>query len=232
MEELSPRTIVERSIQSWWFIVLTMLAGGLTAYLIHTARPPVYEAKAVFSVSLDYTLTGKIDLTEEDIALSTAAKLITSAPVVEQVIAAARAENLPVDAAYINQHSRFERKSEAWELAVRDLDPEVAARVVNLWAPAGIKMLDGASLHAQKAAALREYIASLSDCLQRSPAASEGGVLCAGSSLAGLQTELASSGAALQEEIASSWGLTRQYGMQFCNRQKCQPNQPAWAPIP
>lgn len=207
MEEVSARTIVERSIRSWWFIVLAMLAGGLTGFAVHAARPPVYEAKAVFTFNIDYSLTGRLDLTEEDIALESAAALIVSTPVVEAAAAQAQAEALPVDTAFLRSHSRFDRQSESWELAVRDTDPQTALRLVELWVQPALQRLDEASLHARKAASIRSYQSSLEDCLARSITNPAGDSPCPVSSLTSLQAELANTGALLQQETAASRGF-------------------------
>lgn len=208
MDELSAQRIVERSTRLWWLLVLAMLVGGLAGYAIHRAWPPVYEARAAFTITIDYTLTGKLDLTEEDIALAGAANLVRSTPVIEELIRQAQAEGLPVDKAYITYHSSFERKSEIWELAIRDSDPSTAARVVNLWAGLGLERLQEASLHAQKAASIRRLMAAEEDCLQHATAAVSPDSACSVANLASLQAGLDASAQALQEELTAAGSFT------------------------
>jgi uncharacterized protein involved in exopolysaccharide biosynthesis len=159
-QEFIPRASLERAFKHWWIMVLLTVLGGLVGLAIHFLRPPVYEASAVLTVSMDFQ---KVKLTqrEQDYAFTASGAIVNSAEVKGQVIAQARADGLVFDADRIPEQWFLERKMSVWEFHVRDQDPEIAARLANLWAE---KALDGLNIdleHALQADQIQDQITSI-----------------------------------------------------------------------
>ena len=153
--EFSPRESVERSLARWWIVVLVTVLGGIAGWVFHFFQPPVYEATATVTVTMDFH---KWDLTqyEEDYAFNAAGDIINSIPVKDQIIAEARARGLPIDIYQLQRQMVLERKQSVWELHVRDREPKVATELANIWEDKGVEALNLALEHALQADVL-EY---------------------------------------------------------------------------
>lgn len=167
MDEFSPYLVFKNSLQKWWVIVLLMILGGIGGWSIHFFNHPLYEAKASFSVMVDLKKSGPIDTLTQDKSINVVYDTFFSDQVVEPVLAAAQKEGINIDRQTFISESYAERKSETWELRIRNPDPKVAQTLVNLWADQAYSQLKTYSLHAQQADALTLQLNMISMCIQQ-----------------------------------------------------------------
>ena len=142
-------------------IVLLTVVGGLVGWAFHFFRPPVYEATAFLTVNMDFQ---KVNLTqiEEDFAFNSSEAIGTSVDVMNQVVTQAQAEGILIDYNQLLESISLERKQSVWEFHVRNRNPEIAARLANLWAETAFQALNAALEHAIRADQIQDQIKSLS----------------------------------------------------------------------
>lgn len=138
--ELNPAEELGRVLRLWWVIALSMIVFGAVGYLIHTLRPPVYEATATFNVWLDFNyLKTDREFTEydEDLSINAVGNAYVSPAVLQQVTAEALKKGwIKTDYDLILNY-RLERKHEGWDLRYQSTDPGLAMDLVNYWAAVG-----------------------------------------------------------------------------------------------
>ncbi|HVN53815.1 MAG TPA: Wzz/FepE/Etk N-terminal domain-containing protein [Anaerolineaceae bacterium] len=203
-----PYVWLERSFRNWWLIVLMMILGGLAGLAADWLQPPIYEAKARFLFHINMIETGSIPQQDEEIILSTANSLLTSSAVRDQVITAAKAENISITPEQFKQNASIDRYNEVYELRYRNSDPQVAAKVANLWAKTAYAKLVEASGHARQVYVLRTHIDSLEKCLERSMGPATGQPACSLQTVEQIQGDLSASVAALNTEWIASGGVS------------------------
>ncbi len=206
--EFSPRDELDRILRQWWLIALFTIWGGLVGWLIFQTRTPVYEAEAVFTISIDFTQTGELTQFEEDHAVSGILTILYSTPVLDQVLVEAHNQGIPVDLPGLLSQSSFERKQSRWMLRVRDRDPQRAATLANLWADATLTALQEAHRNALTAQARQAYLVFLQGCLApATPGTGTEGVACSELDPAELPEEIDQTARELQQELADSQGI-------------------------
>jgi uncharacterized protein involved in exopolysaccharide biosynthesis len=163
-QEFFPAESMKRAYTRWWMMVTIMILGGLAGWVFHFFHPPLYEAKAIITINMDFE---KRHLTqfEEDAAFNAAGAIITSTSVKKLVIAESQIQGYSIDLNRINRHFYLEGKQSVWELRVRDQDPEVAADLSNIWAEKAVFALNVALKHALQAEQLQVQITGLENCL-------------------------------------------------------------------
>jgi len=155
---------IKQALPGWWLIVFLMILGGISGWIFHLFIPPVYEARAVITISMDFD---KRELTqrEQDIAFNSAEAISTSSEVMSAVIAEAQANGYSIDLPYIKTHFFVERMLSVWELRVRYRDPKVAADLANIWSEKVTSALKSALDHAMQADQLQLEIDGLNSCI-------------------------------------------------------------------
>lgn len=206
-EGFVPRQGFENALRGWWLIVLLTVWGAAVGWLIHRARPPVYEARVVFYVSLDYTQIDEMTQFEQDQAINGAGALIGSTPVAERVVARARSQGIDIDVVSLFSRAAIERKREQWILRLRDPDPRMAATLANLWGQEAIAALHEAHRHALQAQELATYLAALESCLQPTPPPQHLAAQCTRLDLTTLPSQIQTIHNELEEELIASQGL-------------------------
>jgi len=163
-QEFSPLEAVERAFARWWIIVLLTVLGGIGGWIYHYLRPPVYEAKAVIVISMDFS---KRELTqyEEDYTFGTAGALLLSTAVRNQVVAKVQASGIQINLEQFVSESSIEGRQSVWEMRVRNADPNIAATLVNAWAEIAYQTLAQAQEHAIKAEQLQVQVSAWQACL-------------------------------------------------------------------
>jgi hypothetical protein len=138
MDEFIPIEHFNRLLKTWWIIVAAALLGGLVGYVFHRLKPPVYEATAIFYVTIDSTKLAELNAVQrqydEDIAVSMTEAAMRDAGVQERALIQAAEQNISLDLADLQENSRIERRHAFWQLRFQHPDPAVARTVVNLWA--------------------------------------------------------------------------------------------------
>ena len=143
-EEFSPLDKFNQTLRFWWVIVLFMLGGGVSGFVIARFKPPLYEAHAVFAASIDFN---KIDfmhppdgspppykLTQYDEDISLVWVEVSLREVIPQVAVFAQQNGWGLGEAAILGQASIERKHAYWELHFRSADPMVAQKIANYWA--------------------------------------------------------------------------------------------------
>lgn len=212
MKEFSPLEAFEYALRRWWLVALLVIAGGGAGGLFHRVQPPLYEAKATFMVSIDFSRSDALtrwdqDRYEEDHTILAAMALIVSTPVIEQVSADVQARGIPAEALVFNRRVFIERKQALMTLRVRNENPETAALIANLWADRAYAALLDAQQHALQAWTLRNLISGLTACLPAPQPVADPASLCASASLDELQQRVQAAEVELNAETIASKGI-------------------------
>ncbi len=205
--EFSPVVSAERAFAHWWVMFILMVVGGLGGWAIHSFFPPVYEADAVVTVTMDFE---KRELTqfEQDYAFGAARDVIASSSVMNIVIAQAQSIGYSVDPARFHRDFYLEGRQSVWELRVRDRDPNIAAALANIWVGAAMDALDAALAHSLLADQIQIQITGLENCM--AGVTQHAGLIpmdCRGLSLEMIQARLQDKTTALLLESKSGLGL-------------------------
>ena len=206
-QEFSLFDSIEHALSSWWIVVAFMVVGGLVGWSVHLILPPVYEARAVITINMDFS---KRELTqlEEDTAFNAASDAINSTIVMNLVIADTQSKGIVVTASQFQRDFYLERRQSDWELLVRDRDPKVAATLANIWAHESTDALNGALAHALQADQILAQVAGLNNCLAGvAPQVGVPQLDCKGLSQDVLQAMLKDQNTALAKEKGSSLGI-------------------------
>ena len=206
-QEFSLYNSVERILTRWGIVVAFMVVGGLIGWSVHLILPPVYEAKAVITINMDFT---KRELTqfEEDTAFNAASAIITSPSVMNLVIADAQVKGYSINPSGYMGDFYIEGKQSVWELRVRDRDQNAAAALTNIWAQESTDALNGALTHALQTDQILAQVAGLENCLAGvAPQVGMPQIDCKGLSQEVLQALLKDQNAVLVIEKESSLGI-------------------------
>lgn len=140
-DEFIPLDRFYRIVRFWWVIVLLAIIGGVFGYMLHRARPELYEAQATFMASIDFN---KIDFEQlkpspyeftqydEDVSLVVIEASILQ--VTPQVVTFAQQNGLAIDKENLMKRTVIERKHGYWFVRFRDPNPDIAQKIVNYWA--------------------------------------------------------------------------------------------------
>ena len=145
--EFSPIIYINRILNLWWLVFLTMLLGGTFGYIFYHLHPPVYEATATFFVTIDlnrFPIQGvREDLIQynEDMAINTTGGALLSPEVFTDVIKQGKTLGISLTANDLLQNSTIERKHDIWELRYRSTVPLEAQAIVNTWAQIGYQAM-------------------------------------------------------------------------------------------
>ncbi len=163
-QEFSPYNSAKLVYSRWWMVAGFMVLGGLVGLIFHLFFPPVYEGRAVITVNMEFQQR-ELTQIEADTAFNAASAIITSPPVMNQVIAAAQEKGYSVTPSRFLKDFYLEGRQSVWDLSVRDRDPIAAAEVANIWAQASTDALNSALTHALQADQIQAQITGLENCL-------------------------------------------------------------------
>lgn len=195
-------------LRYWKLVILMMIVGGLTGWLIHLSQPPMYESQANISFAFNVARYGYLTQNDEDHAMGAAGAIIATSPVPEFVYQQVLQQGMnDPDPTPVGRSVFIERKSFQWVIRVRNADPQAAAFIANTWAQRAYQELLTASQHAARAEALKTYLNSLESCLQRMAVTEPATAQCSLSGLPDLQSQMQSTGAELYNEQVLGRGL-------------------------
>jgi uncharacterized protein involved in exopolysaccharide biosynthesis len=159
-QEFSPREALENAFRHWWVIFLITVLGGIAGWAFHFFNPPVYEATSVITVNMDFQ---KVHLTqyEQDYAFNAAGAIGTSDVVEGQVVTDAKNNGIQIELGQLQQQMFLERKQSVWELHIQNRNPEIAAKLANLWAQDFTEALNAALAHAIHADQIQSQMDSI-----------------------------------------------------------------------
>ena len=206
-KEFSPLETFEYALKRWWLVALLTFVGGSLGWLYHRFQSPLYEARAAMIAQIDFTQTGELTELEQDQAIGAVIALMTSPPVLDQVLQQAQALGLPVESFTYGKNAFLERRRSVLEMQVRDPDPKLAASLANLWADTAYAVLSESYKHALKAQSLRSDINGLVTCLQAPEGASPPGILCEAGTPEEIQSRIQTAQTSLNSETLASNAL-------------------------
>jgi hypothetical protein len=202
-----PFDIFKQATLSWWWVAILMIIGGLLGLFIHGFTPPIFEAQAIFSITIDYTRTGYLSDIQEDQAMRGIGSLIGSDLILQRTVMAALTKGLDITLDEFKQKSTLERGEFEWFIRFRDKDAHRAADLVNQWADNAFQELSDASLHALRAEELSNYLDSIETCLQRTTFGSDAKAPCSFPNLPIILEEIQKTGEIVYQEKEASRGL-------------------------
>lgn len=175
MNDLSPRTLFERILSTWWIIAALMILGGLAGWVFGRFRAPVYEATAAYEVSLDQQqIANRLSIPPSQLPLNAVAQdtylipvenSFTDPAVRNRLVADATAQGIKLKYTDINQTNfSIDLRGVLWLIRVRNTDPVVAARLANLWVAAANTALLEEQAHSNQAQALQVQRAAVQKC--------------------------------------------------------------------
>ncbi len=198
-EAYSPKDDLDYTLRYWWLLVLLMLIGVGLGWVFDQFAPPLYEARAEITISIDITRTGTLTGENQDMVIDSVGDIIGSSAVKN-----ALQQDFPPSA---NTATFLERKADRFALRVEARDPQAAVEIASRWSQLALAKLDDASLHVIAADILQRSIANLSTCIEQLPSAGSDPENCAHLSFAGIQILIQESGKQLRQENADSLGL-------------------------
>ena len=163
-QEFIPLEAAKRAFARWWIIVLLTVLGGIVGWIYYCLRSPVYEAKAVIVISMDFSQR-ELTQYEEDYAFGTAGAVIISTAVRDQVVAKVNAAGIQINLEQFISESSIEGKQSVWDMRVRNADPKIATTLANTWAEIAYQTLAQALEHAIKAEQLQVQVSAWQTCL-------------------------------------------------------------------
>lgn len=206
-QSFSPVESFNRVLDSWWWVFLFILLGGLVGWGIHTFRPPVFESAAKISFNIDYAHSGQLSDVEEDQMMGIAGDVISFPAVLDRVVSAAQTRGISIDLSALNKSIFMERKAYVWVLRVRRESSQEAVLLSGLWADAAYTALSDSRSHSQNAEMLQRYLDGYVSCMQQAVAELPAQAMCS-QDFTAIQDGIRQVGARLQEEKLAGQGIS------------------------
>lgn len=201
-QEYSLPSLYTRLLRRWWVLVLLAALGGMGGLVFSLFTPAVYEAQAFFSAEINAGRITTLERMEEDMLIGYSMQVINSTPVRQATIQKANTAGLEIDENTFLKDGTLERQYFRLVLRVRHANPEIAARLANLWAETAAERYLEVYAHAQKAEELRLLREALAACLERGEITA-----CGYSSAEELKTAMATTTAEFLVEQQASAGI-------------------------
>ncbi|TFH31628.1 MAG: hypothetical protein E4G99_13745, partial [Anaerolineales bacterium] len=152
---------IEAIIRAWKTIVLSMVIGGILGLFVSIVRPPQYMAKAVLDIGIDFNRTHPLSRDAQAHALERVRSLLLSDEVLDATVKATqqRDPSIAIDGIWdLRARLKIGEIGSQWVLSAIDENPEPAELIASAWSEASLEALDGALMHALRAADLQnEY---------------------------------------------------------------------------
>ncbi len=145
--EFSPYKYFTQIFNLWWVVFVAALLGGVLGYIFYQLHPPVYEATATYSVTIDLNRfplqTTQEDLLQynEDLAVNTTEGALLSPAVVTELLNQLQSKGMSLNIVDLDKNYTIERKHDIWELRYRNPVPQDAQTIVNTWAQIGYQAM-------------------------------------------------------------------------------------------
>lgn len=206
--EFIPMDDFIKTLKYWWIIVLFMLGGVVTGFVVHTICPPIYESQAEITTSINFVQTGVLTDEQQDQAVGAVGDLIRSTEVINIVLKKITDENISISTLKSLQKVVFvERQEYLWRIRVQMKDPETATTVVNIWAKEALFQLQAASMHALLADNLTDNLSNIENCLVSSSIVMPVYQPCEGKNVESIKGEIGAISSRLQNEKRESKGI-------------------------
>ena len=169
--EFSPYNYFIRLIDFWWVVALATFIGGLFGFIFFQLNPPIYEATATYTVTIDLETFPIQDFPQdmlqynEDMALNTTKSILLSPEVRQQVVTSVNEQGISLTPEELVKNYTIERKHDIWELRYRSENPQDAQTIANTWADLGYQ----AMLASQQAGKMPAYVVFEAPSLATTP---------------------------------------------------------------
>jgi hypothetical protein len=171
--DIEPSVIYRNIVHSWWVLILFFVAGGLAGWGIASRRQPLYEAKAVLGIGIDYGRTFPLDENTYRDAYDRVRALLhadsTLAGIYTYVDEAYRDPSLFQNLDTLRARLRLGDKGRTWELIAISPRPSEAAALANAWAESALLEFERALEHAWRANELQAEFFNLGCSLDTAP---------------------------------------------------------------
>jgi Chain length determinant protein. len=175
MNDLLPLELLGRTLRRWWLLAALMLLGGAAGWVISQFRHPVYEATAVYQVTLDeQQLVDRGLMTADQLPLQFADQNIYLAPAADMfddpaarasLVADARSQSIQLKESDFNPNAFYlDRRGKQWFVTVRSADPVTAARLADMWMSTVDAALRDAQDHSNHSISLQLQHDSIQKC--------------------------------------------------------------------
>ncbi len=220
-----PLDVLESITKCWWITVLSMVMGGICALSLTQYIPPVYEASASFSVTIDHTRTGALLDVQVDQAMRGIGYVITSDEVIESVVDEVILHQSDYSRIQFEKESTLDREEFKWTLRYRSSDPVLAEKVAIIWVDTSNSIIQDGLIHAQVVDSETELLWGLEDCLERSTGQFGTAELCGFGGSQDVVNEIVQLSQLIHEEKTQTRGLFAPLTIQIV-RQPRYPDSP------
>ena len=207
MKNLSFLEWLENLGARWYILAAGMILGGLLGWGAAMLKAPVYEANAVFTVTIDYTQTGALSDIEEDQAMRGVGDIIFSEEVIDATLERLESEGLTLSKDEFYDDAIFDREEFRWAIRYRDADPQLAYQVLHAWEATSDEILQDSLVHARLGASYQEILTGLTTCLERGTLMEAGGERCSLENLDDILSRTNQVSELITKELAQSRGL-------------------------
>ena len=207
MKNLNFLKWLENLASRWTILVAGMILGGLLGWGAAMLKTPVYEANAVFTVTIDYTQTGALSDIEEDQAMRGVGDIIFSEEVIDATLERLEGEGLILSKDEFYDDAIFDREEFRWAIRYRDANPQLAYQVLHAWEVTSDEILQDSLVHARLGAAYQEVLNGLTTCLERGTLIEADGERCTLENLDEVLAKIEQVSALITDELAQSRGL-------------------------
>lgn len=205
--EFAPLDHFRDLLRFWWVIVLLGIAGGVFGYEINQTRTPVYESKAVFTVSLDFVQTGLLTDVEEDQAINAVTDAIGSTNVMQMVVDSLKTKNLDISLDELQGIATVDRQGFQIAIHANLADAQKAKDIADTWATIANTTVQNAIKQASSVDALERQLNDIETCLQQATATEPAFPPCQILDQASLLTSLDQAETSLADAKAQSLGI-------------------------
>lgn len=207
MKNLSFLKWLENLAARWYILAASMILGGLLGWGAAMLKAPVYEANAVFTVTIDYTQTGALSDVEEDQAMRGVGDIIFSEEVIDATLERLEGEGLNLSKDEFYDDAVFDREEFRWAIRYRDADPQLAYHVLHAWEETSNEILQDSLVHARLGAAYQKVLTGLTTCLERGTLMEADGERCSLDNLDEILAKTDQVSGLITDELAQSRGL-------------------------
>lgn len=150
--EIDPHEIFRVLFQSWYWLIVAMLIGGLIGLGITRLRPPRYQASAVLRIDLVGEEYHQLGWTWKRDILSPVRVLLLGDETLMQTLASQGKNGDERSAAELREDLRLNDLESEWFLGAIHTEPDEAAHIANAWSSIALSELEETTSQATRAA--------------------------------------------------------------------------------
>jgi uncharacterized protein involved in exopolysaccharide biosynthesis len=217
-DTFKPLDLIGIILRRWWLIVISMIVFGIFALVLSNFISPLYEASAVYSVTIDYTETGALSDIQEDQAMKGVGNLIDSDEVIEKTLDTLNKHSLQITRDQFEKGSTLDREEFQWTIRYRSSDPILSKDIIQTWMEISDTLIKESLIHAQVVDTEREYLWNLEECLQYATGQSSANQICGFLSIKELIDQISNVSKSINEEKTAARGLFSPISVQIVKK--------------